>query len=133
MIVPSVNNAAPGAPSPASSPAPAGALGPNSFLTLLAAELRNQDPTKPMDPTQMVSQLATINSVQQAAETNSTLTSLLSVNSFLQAEQLVGKKVATAGGVSGVVTSVTMNGADSTATLSDGSIVALRDVLRVSA
>eukprot|EP01037_Dinobryon_pediforme_P007281 gene7281-7352_t len=31
----------------------------NQFLQLLIAEMKNQDPTKPMDPTQTVSQLAT--------------------------------------------------------------------------
>ena len=35
----------------------------NDFLTLLMAEMKNQDPTQPMDPSQMVSQLATVSEV----------------------------------------------------------------------
>ena len=40
-------------------------LGYNDFLTLLMAEMKNQDPTQPMDPSQMVSQLATVSEVGQ--------------------------------------------------------------------
>ena len=40
-------------------------LGPNSFITLLTAQLQSQDPLNPMDPTQMVNQLTQINSLQQ--------------------------------------------------------------------
>ena len=36
------------------------------------AEMKNQDPTQPMDPSQMVSQLATVSEVGQAVQTNST-------------------------------------------------------------
>ena len=49
----------------------------NDFLTMLLAEMKNQDPTQPMDPTAMVSQLATISQVGQAVQTNTTLASLL--------------------------------------------------------
>ena len=41
------------------------------------AEMKNQDPTQPMDPSQMVSQLATVSEVGQAVQTNTTLSSLL--------------------------------------------------------
>ena len=55
--------------SPAASTASSGAsaatqsLSYNDFLTLLMAEMKNQDPTQPMDPSQMVSQLATVSEV----------------------------------------------------------------------
>lgn len=35
----------------------------NTFLQLLVAQLKNQDPTNPMDSSQMTSQLAQINTV----------------------------------------------------------------------
>jgi flagellar biosynthetic protein FliQ len=54
------------------------------------AEMKNQDPTQPMDPSQMVSQLATVSEVGQAVQTNTTLNSLLTATSLSQAEQLVG-------------------------------------------
>lgn len=37
----------------------------DDFLTLLVAELKNQDPTQPSDPTQFVQQLVGVNSLQQ--------------------------------------------------------------------
>ncbi len=37
----------------------------SSFLQLLVAQLKNQDPLQPMDGTQFVTQLAQINDVQQ--------------------------------------------------------------------
>lgn len=45
----------------------------NSFLTLLTAQLRNQDPLNPQDSTQWVAQLATFSSVEQQIKTNSLL------------------------------------------------------------
>jgi flagellar hook assembly protein FlgD len=39
-------------------------LGTNSFITLLAAQLQSQDPTSPMDPGQMMSELVSMNTLQ---------------------------------------------------------------------
>ncbi len=98
----------------------------NSFISLLMAELKNQDPTQPMDPSQMVSQLATISEVGQAVQTNSSLSSLLTSASLTQAEQLIGKSITSAdGSTSGQVTSVTVNGSGATAILSSGQQVSL--------
>ena len=49
----------------------------NQFLQLLIAEMQNQDPTNPMDPTQTVSQLATFSSVEQQVQTNTTLDNMM--------------------------------------------------------
>jgi len=49
----------------------------NTFLTLLTAQMRNQDPLKPMDSTEFVAQLASFSAVEQQIETNSKLTELL--------------------------------------------------------
>ena len=70
----------------------------NQFLTLLIAEIKNQDPTQPMDPTQSVTQLATISGVQQAMQSNATLSSLLTTSSLSQAAWLVGQTVTSADG-----------------------------------
>ena len=132
MTIAATNSASAGAVASTTGPSPLRALDSSSFIALLTAELKNQDPTKPMDPTQMVSQLATIGSVQQSVQMNSTLTSLLAMSSLSQAEQLIGKRIDSPDGGSGVVTSVTVNGSGSTATLSDGSLIQVRDGLRVS-
>jgi flagellar basal-body rod modification protein FlgD len=98
----------------------------NQFLNLLIAEIKNQDPTQPMDPTQSVTQLATISGVQQAMQTNATLTSLLTTSSLSQAEQLVGQTITSAdGSTTGKVASVNVTATGSTATLTDGSTVSL--------
>lgn len=46
------------------------------FLTLLVTQLKNQDPTQPTDPTQYVSQLVGVNSLEQLIDVNKQLTSL---------------------------------------------------------
>ena len=46
------------------------------FLTLLTAQIQNQDPLSPMDSTEFVSQLAQLSQVEQAVQTNSNLESL---------------------------------------------------------
>jgi flagellar basal-body rod modification protein FlgD len=46
--------------------APAGSFGDTStFLSLLVAQLKNQDPTNPVDGTAFVTQLAEFNNVEQ--------------------------------------------------------------------
>jgi flagellar basal-body rod modification protein FlgD len=52
-----------------------------SFLNLLTAQLKNQDPTKPADATQFVAQLAQFSSVEQQVNTNAKLDSLLAAYS----------------------------------------------------
>lgn len=49
-----------------------------TFLTLLTAQMRNQDPLKPMDATAFVAELATFSSVEQQIQTNAKLDALLS-------------------------------------------------------
>ena len=50
----------------------------DQFLTLLTAQLKNQDPTSPMDTNQFTSQLVQFASVEQQMKQNDTLTSLVS-------------------------------------------------------
>src|ERR1700722_4505370 len=110
---------------PAASP-PSATVDYNQFLTLLIAEIKNQDPTQPMDPTQSVTQLATISGVQQAMQTNATLSSLLTTSSLSQAELLVGQTITSAdGSTTGTVASVNVTATGATATLTDGSTVSL--------
>ena len=48
----------------------------NDFLTLLVSELKNQDPTQPTDPTQYITQMVGVNSLQQLIEINQGLASV---------------------------------------------------------
>jgi len=68
----------------------------NTFLQLLVAQLKNQDPTNPMDSSQMTSQLAQISTVQGISQLNTSLTSLstqLAAGQQSQAALLIGSTV----------------------------------------
>lgn len=68
----------------------------NNFMTLLTTQLQNQDPLQPMDNSQMVTQLAQINTVSGIQSLNATLqgiTGQISASEALQATALVGKGV----------------------------------------
>jgi len=45
----------------------------NTFLRLLTAQIKNQDPLAPLDSTQFVEQLATFTNLEMQAEGNQTL------------------------------------------------------------
>ena len=49
----------------------------STFLTLLVQELQNQDPTAPMDSTQMVGQMISLNQLDQLASINQVVTNAL--------------------------------------------------------
>lgn len=53
-----------------SSSASMNGLNPNDFMTLLVAEIQNQDPTQPMDPTTFMSQLVNLNQLEQVSQIN---------------------------------------------------------------
>lgn len=75
-----------------------------TFLKLLVTEMKNQDPTKPMDSTEYVAQLANFSNVEQSVQTNARLDQLLRVSSVAQAGSLVGRTITSADGtVSGVI------------------------------
>jgi flagellar basal-body rod modification protein FlgD len=48
----------------------------NDFLTLLVAEMKNQDPTAPTDPNAYITQMVGVNSLQQLIGINTGITSL---------------------------------------------------------
>ena len=53
----------------------------NMFLQLLVAQMKNQDPTSPQDPTQMVTQLAQFNALQQQITSNQYLQQMATAQS----------------------------------------------------
>jgi flagellar basal-body rod modification protein FlgD len=82
----------------------------NSFLQLLIAQMKNQDPTAPMDATDQVAQLATFSQVEQSLKMNKNLESLIQAQGLGQASSLIGKLVTSADGeTSGVVKEVQIN------------------------
>ena len=68
----------------------------NKFLTLLTAQISNQDPLAPVDSTQFVAQLAQLSQVEQAVQTNSqleTLTNQIAGLMNLGGTDLLGREV----------------------------------------
>jgi flagellar basal-body rod modification protein FlgD len=66
------------------------------FLKLFVAQLKNQDPLSPQDPSAMLTQLAQINQVEQSYNTNTTLTSLLAAQNTatsMNSAVLIGETV----------------------------------------
>jgi flagellar basal-body rod modification protein FlgD len=56
----------------------------DTFLTLLTAQLQNQDPLDPLDTDKFVSQLVEFSSVEQSIETNRNLEALIALQSTAQ-------------------------------------------------
>ncbi len=93
-------------PAPASSDPYAAAskdeiMGKEEFLTLLVAQLQNQDPLNPDDPTEFTAQLAQFSSLEQLMNLNESLVEL--ADAQIQSERytsldLIGKEVAYPGG-----------------------------------
>lgn len=68
-----------------------------TFLTLLTTQLRNQDPTQPMDANQLTAQLVQFATVEQQLQGNRSLERLLELQQASQlgeAAALVGRRVA---------------------------------------
>ncbi len=65
-------------------------LGQDEFLQLMVAQLKNQDPTKPMDPSQFLGQLAQFSNVSQLTDLNTGVNSLGDKLSFGQVTQAAG-------------------------------------------
>jgi flagellar basal-body rod modification protein FlgD len=68
----------------------------DQFLTLLTAQLKNQDPTNPLDTNEFTNQLVAFAQVEQQIATNTNLESLVDLNQTAQLTALapmVGKRV----------------------------------------
>jgi flagellar basal-body rod modification protein FlgD len=79
----------------------------STFLTLFVTQLQNQNPTNPVDSSQMTSQLAQIDTVTGISQLNTSLTSLsaqLTAGQEMQAASLIGTDVLAPG------SSVTVSG-----------------------
>ena len=70
----------------------------DDFLQLLIAQMKNQDPTSPMDASQQISQLASFSQVEQQIQTNSHLETVLQNQWISQASDYIGKQIMSADG-----------------------------------
>jgi flagellar basal-body rod modification protein FlgD len=97
----------------ATTSAPTGALDKDTFLKLLTAQMRYQDPLKPTDQTAQLAQLAQFSSLEQMTNLVRETQSLANATKVDQAIALVGKQVTYKNAddqvVTGTVEKVTFN------------------------
>jgi flagellar basal-body rod modification protein FlgD len=94
-------------------------MGKDVFLKLLVAQMRYQDPSKPVDSSQMMSQTATFSQVEKLEQLATQNASLLALQRSTSAGALVGRTVtytdSNGASTTGVVTSVRLGNGSSEA------------------
>jgi flagellar basal-body rod modification protein FlgD len=68
-----------------------GEAGSNDFMLLLLAQMTHQNPLEPLKDSEMMSQYAQLNSVQQLQSINSALSQMMAFNQTSYAASLIGK------------------------------------------
>ena len=105
-VNPAVNNAA-------ELNTPNDELSQSDFIELLVAQIKNQDPTKPMDPSEFMNQLtqsSMVNGINELQKSFDSLATKLTSDQSLQAAGLVGKSVLLPGGQGLLTTGGSING-----------------------
>ncbi|UJL47941.1 flagellar hook assembly protein FlgD [Virgibacillus sp. NKC19-16] len=75
---------------------PSAELGKNEFLQILMTQLQNQDPTKPMDDTEFISQLATFSQLEQSMNMANSIEQLVQnqfISPVIQNSHMIDKEV----------------------------------------
>lgn len=78
-------------------------VGMEDFLKILISQLGNQDPLKPMDNQEFVTQIAQFSALEQSRQLNEKIDQLLSAQAATQSVGLLGRTV-DVGSVSGMAT-----------------------------
>ena len=105
-------------------------LGQNQFLTLMLAQLKNQDPMKPTDPTQFLSQLALfsqVTSTQNVEAKIGDLTDSLRSAQLMNGTSLVGHEILASTGSAAFTSGTPLKGAVAVPGGSAGVQVEVRD------
>jgi flagellar basal-body rod modification protein FlgD len=77
-------------------------MGQSDFIQLMIAQMKNQDPTKPLDPNDFMSQLAqfsTVNGIAELKKSVDSMVSMLATDQSVKAATLVGHEVMAPGNV----------------------------------
>lgn len=110
------------------------------FMKLLVAQLKYQNPDSPTDTSQYMQQMAVFAQVEKLGQLVDSMTAQQATQQRLQAEALVGMQITgtapdkdggTSTQITGVVKSVSLDGAAPVLTLADGSTVELSTVTQV--
>ena len=113
-------SARPADPATAEAATSAFGLGFDALLKIILTQLTYQDPLKPMDNFEFVSQLAQFSQIQQGQTANERLSALVSAQATNQATGLLGRRVDVPAGattLSGTVTAVALAGGTPTVTI----------------
>ncbi len=109
-----------------------GSLDYQAFLHLLVTQMKNQDPTNPMDSTEQLAQLASFATVEQGINANKNLEQVILSLSFDKASAVIGKRITSAdGGLSGIVQGFEVFSDGAVAILEDGSRVRIEPGVKV--
>ncbi|MBB4064143.1 flagellar hook assembly protein FlgD [Gellertiella hungarica] len=104
----------------------------NSFLKLLIAQIKAQDPTDPMKASEQIAQLATFSQVEQSVKMNTNLENLIQSQGLAQASSVIGKTVTSAdGSVSGVVKEVRIASDGVVATTTEGKQIMIESGIKI--
>jgi len=104
-----------------------------SFLKLLVAEMKHQDPTDPMDSAQYVAQLASFSQVEQSIQINTKLDNLLASSQLSQASSVIGKVLTSADGeITGTVAEVRLYSDGIVAVLENGTELLVEPGVKIS-
>jgi len=104
-----------------------------SFLKLLVAQMKNQDPTNPMDSTQYMAQLAAFSQVEQSVQMNTKLDQMLQSSTLEQAASIIGRTITSADGeTTGKVAEVRLISNGIVAVLEGGKEVAIGPGVKIS-
>jgi len=77
-----------------SNTSPSNELSAEDFMQILAAELQYQDPTKGVDTTQYISQLAQLTSLEQLGDLNDSFSEMMRKQDLIIGSTWIGKEVA---------------------------------------
>jgi flagellar basal-body rod modification protein FlgD len=105
-------------------------LGQEQFLALMIAQLKNQDPMKPMENGEFLSQMAqfgTVNGIQELQKSFADLATSLQSNQALMASSLVGRTVLAPGNEATLVAGGTVSGAAVLESSAPGVVVTITD------
>jgi len=110
-------------------------MGADTFLQLMLTQMRNQNPLEPMKDTEMISQMAQLNSVEQLQKMSSSMSSVDHLSQVLSASGMMGKSVTyddgTENEVVGLVKSVSIDGNNVYLTIGDVT-VSLSSVVNIA-
>ena len=118
MTIPAIDSSSTANAASSTAAAGSSSLGKNDFLKLLMAQLQNQDPTQPSDPTAFTAQLAQFSQLELQQNANDTLSNMATAQASANQQSsvnLVGKNVTFS---TGTVTIAAAGGALLTGSLS---------------